>query len=222
MTWTMTAILTRCRIVSLRPRSGRLPFSSRSKDFNLNRRPLRRTPHSRSPTGRLTSPSARETTAGALRPGRIVSRATDFRTEVRDPIALTKTATMGIATIDIRRDGRPRDFRPYRDPQQPREAVPDAAAAPGLPSFITASPRINNPDPAMGAPSPETVASPPPVVTPEVAPEGFESPPEGSAFPARGRRRRLRSPYGFGGANSGEGDQPDATPEIADDTPVRE
>jgi hypothetical protein len=35
-----------------------------------------------------------------LRPGRIV-RATDFRTEVRDPIALTKTATTrGIATID--------------------------------------------------------------------------------------------------------------------------
>ena len=120
------------------------------------------------------------------------------------------------------RDGRPRDFRPYRDPQPPREAVPDAAAAPGLPSFITASPRINNPDPAMGSPSPETVAPPPPVVTPEVAPAGFESQSEGGAFPARGRRRRLRSPYGFGGANSGEGDQPDATPEIADDTPVRE
>jgi hypothetical protein len=74
----------------------------------------------------------------------------------------------------------------------------------------------------MGALSPETVASPPPVVTPEVAPSGFESPSEGSAFPARGRRRRLRSPYGFGGPNSGEGEQPDATPEIADDTPVRE
>ena len=120
------------------------------------------------------------------------------------------------------RDGRPRDFRPYRDPQPPREPTADAAAGPGLPSFITASPRINNSDPAMDPPSPETVASPPPVVTPEVAPAGFESPPEGGAFPARGRRRRLRSPYGFGGANSGEGDQPDATPEIADDTPVRE
>ena len=52
------------------------------------------------------------------------------------------------------RDGRPRDFRPYRDPQPPREPAADAAA-PGLPTFITASPRINNPDPAMGAPSPE-------------------------------------------------------------------
>ncbi len=29
-------------------------------------------------------------------------------------------------------------------------------------------------------------------------------------------------PYGFGGAASGEGEQPDATPEVADDTPVRE
>jgi hypothetical protein len=74
----------------------------------------------------------------------------------------------------------------------------------------------------MGAPSPETVASPPPVVAPEVASAGFESPAEEGPFPARGRRRRLRSPYGFGGANSGEGEQPDATPEIADDTPVRE
>jgi hypothetical protein len=43
------------------------------------------------------------TTGGALRPARIV-RATDFRTEVRDPIALTKTApiatTRAIVTID--------------------------------------------------------------------------------------------------------------------------
>jgi hypothetical protein len=122
------------------------------------------------------------------------------------------------------RDNRPRDFRPYRDPQPPREPAADAAdaaAAPGLPSFITASPRINNPDPVMDAPATEAVVSPP-VVTPEVAPAGFEPPSEGSAFPARGRRRRLRSPYGFGGANSAEGEQPDAAPEIADDTPVRE
>jgi hypothetical protein len=32
----------------------------------------------------------------------------------------------------------------------------------------------------------------------------------------------LRSPYGFGAANSGEGEQPDVAPEPADDTPVRE
>jgi hypothetical protein len=124
------------------------------------------------------------------------------------------------------RDGRPRDFRPYRDPQPPREPAPDAAAPTGLPSFITASPRPNNTDLTPSAPSPDTLASPPPVAAPiappEAPPAAFESPSEGSAFPARGRRRRLRSPYGFGGAASGEGEQPDATPEVADDTPVRE
>jgi Domain of unknown function (DUF4167) len=119
------------------------------------------------------------------------------------------------------RDGRPRDFRPYRDPQPAREAGPDAAPSPGLPSFITASPRPNTMDSASDAPAPETEASPTPVAAPEAGP-GFESPSEGSAFPARGRRRRLRSPYGFGGANPGEGEQPDATPETADDSPVRE
>ena len=120
------------------------------------------------------------------------------------------------------RDGRPRDFRPYRDPQPPREGAPEAAAPTGLPSFITASPRANNTDPTAGAPSPDALASPAPVVTPETGPAEFESPSEGSAFPGRGRRRRLRSPYGFGGAASGETEQPDTTPEIADDTPVRE
>ena len=120
------------------------------------------------------------------------------------------------------RDGRPRDFRPYRDPQPAREPAADAAAPSGLPSFITASPRPNNADPATGVPSPDTLASPTPIATPEAGPAEFESPSEGSAFPARGRRRRLRSPYGFGAAGPSEGEQPDATPEIADDTPVRE
>jgi Domain of unknown function (DUF4167) len=118
------------------------------------------------------------------------------------------------------RDGRPRDFRPYRDsPAQPaREAGVDAAA-PGLPSFITTSPRSNSPDPATGAPPPDTGASP----TPEAGASAFESPSsEGSAFPSRGRRRRLRSPYGFGGASSGEAEGPDAAPEITDDSPVTE
>jgi hypothetical protein len=99
MTWTTTAILTRCRIVSPRLRSGRTLTRSRNKDFNRNRA-LRRMRHNRLATGRLSSPSARAATiGGALRLGRIV-RATDFRTEVRDPIALTKTATRAIATTD--------------------------------------------------------------------------------------------------------------------------
>jgi len=120
-----------------------------------------------------------------------------------------------------RDNNRPRDFRPYRDPQQPREAGPDVGAAPGLPSFIT-SPRPNNADQTASVPTPEALASPVPIAAPEAAPPGFEPPPEGNAFPARGRRRRLRSPYGFGGANSGEGEQPDVAQETADDTPVSE
>ena len=132
----MTAILAGCRIVSPRLRSGRTLTSNRNKDFNRNRAP-RRTPHNRLATDRLTSPSVRAAMiVGALRLGRIV-RATDFRTEVRDRIARSKSAMRVIATIDIRRDGRPRDFRPYRDPQPPRDAGADAAAPPGLPSFIT-------------------------------------------------------------------------------------
>ena len=122
------------------------------------------------------------------------------------------------------RDGRPREFRPYRDsqPQPTREADADTAPA-ALPSFITASPRPNSTEPVAGAPTPEAEASPTPMATPEAGPSGLESPSEGNAaFQPRGRRRRLRSPYGFGGANSGEAEQPDATPETADDSPVRE
>jgi hypothetical protein len=66
------------------------------------------------------------------------------------------------------------------------------------------------------------LASPAPIAPPEAAPSEFEPSSEGNAFPARGRRRRLRSPYGFGAGNSGEGEQPDVAPEPADDTPVRE
>lgn len=122
------------------------------------------------------------------------------------------------------RDGRPREFRPYRDsqPQPTREADADTAPA-ALPSFITASPRPNSTEPVAGAPTPEAEVSPTPMATPEAGPSGLESPSEGNAaFQPRGRRRRLRSPYGFGGANSGEAEQPDATPETADDSPVRE
>jgi Domain of unknown function (DUF4167) len=123
------------------------------------------------------------------------------------------------------RDGRQRDFRPYRDSQsQPaRDVSAEGAAQPELPSFITASPRSNAPDPAAGATLPDTVASPAQIGAPEAAPPEFESPSgEGGAFSPRGRRRRLRSPYGFGGGNSEESGGTDAAPEITDDSPVRE
>jgi hypothetical protein len=116
------------------------------------------------------------------------------------------------------RDNRPRDFRPYRDaPNQPANEVAgtDDTAAGGLPSFITASPRPNGGDAPVGEPSRETPPAAP-NGTSEVQP-AFESHPGENAFPGRGRRRRLRSPYGFGGGNSSGPDDPSPAPEATDD-----
>ena len=112
----------------------------------------------------------------------------------------------------------PREFRPYREPnfqqgqpqpqpQPPREPQPAVAendAASALPSFITAAPRLPAIDP--GNPQPTI-----PDMQPEV-PAGGEA--QGERFPGRGRRRRLRSPYGFhAGSNPEEGESapPDPT-----------
>ena len=125
------------------------------------------------------------------------------------------------------RDSRSREFRPYRDvapqqpQQQPREAAPDAPPAGALPSFITGPAR----------PSVVEADSPQPSI-PEIAPveteaaetqPGFNEAPAGEVrFPARGRRRRLRSPYGFNAAQSDQ-DPPAAAPNpMSDDSPVNE
>jgi hypothetical protein len=120
------------------------------------------------------------------------------------------------------RDGRPRDFRPYRDSQSqsPRDVGAEGAAQPALPSFITASPRPNATDPATGAPLPDAMTSSAPAGAPEAAPSEFESSSSEGAFPARGRRRRLRSPYGFGGGSSAGAGGSDSIPEITDESPV--
>jgi hypothetical protein len=124
------------------------------------------------------------------------------------------------------RDGRPRDFRPYREQSLPRDAqnsaeAPNAAAA--LPSFITAAPRV---------PGPQEVEPPQPEAVIEsgvetggsaelAAPQGEAPAPDGQGrFPGRGRRRRLRSPYGFHAG--GAGDEGGETPVIASDAPVSE
>ena len=146
------------RFASPAERQNRLS-SSRSKDFNRNRAP-RRTPRSRSPTDRLTRPSVRAATIEeALRPGRIV-RATDFRTEVRDPIARSKTATRVIATIEMDATVVPGISGPIAILSRRVNAAADAAA-PGPSLLHNGEPE----DPIirirlMGAPSPETVASP--------------------------------------------------------------
>ncbi len=122
------------------------------------------------------------------------------------------------------RDGRPREFRPYREPSLPREASA-AVEAPGagsaLPSFITAAPRVAGPQDvgeSEAAPIMETGVEPSEAI--ESGASGAEPQPEGR-FPGRGRRRRLRSPYGFhAGANQDE-ENGDA-PVIADDAPISE
>ena len=118
------------------------------------------------------------------------------------------------------RDFRPREFRPYRDPNAPRETPPatgDAAAA--LPSFITAAPRIPGPVDAEVPAGPENAAETNGAVESGSADNAFE--PSGDPrFPGRVRRRRLRSPYGFHpSANQdeeGEGPVPPSDAPVSD------
>jgi hypothetical protein len=113
------------------------------------------------------------------------------------------------------RDARPRDFRPYRDPQQPpRESALDPAGGPApLPSFITAAPRTNGPSEPYDATSAQTIET---VSAPEPAANPAEAQQE-TRYQGRGRRRRLRSPYGFNVAASEESAIP--PPIAGDDQP---
>ncbi len=121
------------------------------------------------------------------------------------------------------RDGRPREFRPYRDPatqQPPREGAPDAAGAAALPSFITGATRPNAAE-SEAPPLPVSDPQPTDVEGNEAAPAYGEPAPGESRFP-RGRRRRLRSPYGFNAVQTDQ-DLPDPAPNpMSDESPVNE
>jgi hypothetical protein len=119
------------------------------------------------------------------------------------------------------RDGRPpREFRPYRDPAPqpaPREDVPEPGPAGGLPSFITGPVRPSGADP--DAPQPPFSTAQPDVERNETESAPFgEGPNSDGRFPPRGRRRRLRSPYGFNAVRS-EQDVTDPSPEPVRDEP---
>jgi len=127
------------------------------------------------------------------------------------------------------RDGRPRDFRPYRDaggqpppPPPPREGAPDAVGAPALPSFITGPVRPTIAE-SEAPPPPAMDTQPTDVEGNEAASPAFgEGAPGEARFPARGRRRRLRSPYGFNAAPTDQ-ELPDAAPNpMSDESPVNE
>lgn len=112
------------------------------------------------------------------------------------------------------RDGRPRDFRPYRESGQPQGPAENPGGG-GLPSFITSAPRTSDLDV-----QPPAEAPPPSSDAPEASAGFTESPPAEGQFPGRGRRRRLRSPYGF---NAGQSDSDIQSPNpVSDETPVSE
>ena len=117
------------------------------------------------------------------------------------------------------RDGRPRDFRPYRDPQPPpRDPAIDQAVSPAsLPSFITAAPRANGPLETYETTNAQTVeAASPPAEPVAISAETQQD----TRYQTRGRRRRLRSPYGFNVAASEEGAIP--PPIVGDEQPNEE
>ncbi len=119
------------------------------------------------------------------------------------------------------RDGRPREFRPYRDsaPQPQREGAAENGGGAALPSFITGGSRPSAAEPDS-QPSPNADAVQASGEAPEVGPAFGESPSGEGQFTGRGRRRRLRSPYGFNAAQ-GDPDAQNSNP-VDDETPVGE
>jgi hypothetical protein len=118
-----------------------------------------------------------------------------------------------------RRDFKPREFRPYRDPNPPRENPPPAAGdgAAALPSFITAAPRVPGPmDAEVPTPQENVVETNGRVESGDAALEVSGDP----QFPGRARRRRLRSPYGF--RPSANQDEESEGPVPPSDAPVSE
>ncbi|THD44274.1 MAG: DUF4167 domain-containing protein [Bradyrhizobium sp.] len=116
------------------------------------------------------------------------------------------------------RDFRQRDFRPYRDANPPREQPPAVGGEPAaLPSFITAAPRVTAPSETEGQPPTENMVEAGGGTEADSGP--FEQSADGR-FPGRGRRRRLRSPYGFHASNNQ--DEEGEGPVGPDETPVSE
>ncbi len=224
MNWMMRAISAPCRIASPRLQSEeRRLISSRSKGFQPQPS-VRRMRHSPTPREFPTRASVRapnDRAGFANRQDRQGNRFPDRVLRSDRPFA---ERTEGYRDNRHGRDGRPRDFRPYRDSptQATREGGADVAASSGLPPFITASPRPTNADPTKTAPSPDAVASPAPIETPEAGPAVFEQPSGESGFPARAGAGGYDRHMDLRGGDSGESGGPNSTPEITDDSPVTE
>jgi hypothetical protein len=123
------------------------------------------------------------------------------------------------------RDGRPREFRPYREggsQPSPRDGAPEAVGTAALPSFITGPARPTVAESDEPAP-PAAAVQPVEIEGAEAAAPPFGEQPSGDVrFPPRGRRRRLRSPYGFNVAQPDQ-DLPSAAPDpMSDESPANE
>jgi hypothetical protein len=95
------------------------------------------------------------------------------------------------------REGRPREFRPYREASpQLREADAENAGGNSLPSFITGEPKPN-PAEVNSPPVSESDSVSASTEATDASSAASEASPGDGVFPSRGRRRRLRSPYGF-------------------------
>jgi hypothetical protein len=118
------------------------------------------------------------------------------------------------------RDGRPRDFRPYRDGFQPQRDPGMDNGPPTLPSFITGEPKSSSPE-GESMPASEPLPAPQNAHDAGVGPG--ENAPSGIPIQGRGRRRRLRSPYGFNARQTPEeeAEAPNAST-ISDETPATE
>jgi Domain of unknown function (DUF4167) len=123
------------------------------------------------------------------------------------------------------RDGRPRDFRPYREGSQPPRETGVENSTPALPSFITGEPRSSTPEdesvPAASAS--EQSAVPASQNASDAGSASGENVQGEIPFQGRGRRRRLRSPYGFNARQTPEEEAaaPNANT-IGDETPATE
>lgn len=124
-------------------------------------------------------------------------RNSNNRQQDRSPRADRNIQDRGDGQSDFRaqRDGKPREYRNYRDNSAPngREQQPaiDPSAAPAsLPSFITTAPRLNGGEAAPEGQIVETQKG-----LPDAPFEGIE--PDDSSQEGRGRRRRLRTPFGY-------------------------
>jgi len=111
-------------------------------------------------------------------------------------------------------DGRStREFRNYRDVNSQRDPQPTLDLPQGgLPSFITAAPRVPTPAESLDAPQPVVDAPVQASEVPEVPAAPTEEAAPDARFP-RGRRRRLRSPYGFPAAGDDQNVAPSPAPE---------